>query len=409
MRLFAALGPGDIVGAHRARLSGEDIKETSIAYSEQLFDYCKAAQIRTYAVSQHPRRDSFRDGLLQIENRPKPSWGRSGLGYHLAMLFIAVRLAVSARIFRADIAMIDSGTTHYFALAVFRLLGVPVAVNLHNVLWPQGFEPTGRVQKLIRGLNALFFRHLASGGIGVSPECERQVLLEAKGRIPFFQYRCQFSLYGFRPSRPYEGGPFRIVYAARIERNKGVLDIPEISKGLRSSLDTPVVFHVCGNGPLLETLRDKVAAEGLHDTVIVHGRLERGPLLDVYANSHAVIVPTRSTFTEGMPQVCAEAVLCDLPVITSSVANAFDVLGSAIVRTTVDDVDSYVGAISELVRDRGCYEMHRSACVSCTAQFTDRGQGYAAAVERLFLRLGLTEEIANPGPETRQPIEGAAS
>ena len=408
MRLFVALGPGDIVGAHRARLSGEDIKETSIAYSEQLFDYCKAAQIPTDAVSQHPRRDSLRDGVLRIENQPKPSWGRSGLGYHLAMLYIAVRLAVRARIFRADIALIDSGTTHYFALAVFRLLGVRVAVNLHNVLWPQGFEPAGRLQKFIRQLNAWFFQHLASGGIGVSPECERQVLREARGRIPFFQYRCQFSLRGIRPSSPYEGGPFRIVCAARMERNKGVLDIPEISKGLQSLLDTPVVFHVCGNGPVLEALRDKVAADGLRDSVIVHGRLERTALLDVYANSHAVIVPTRSTFTEGMPQVCAEAVLCDLPVITSSVANAFDVLGPAIVRATVDDTDSYVSAIGTLVSDRACYERHRSACSSCTAQFTDRRHGYAAAVERLFLHLGLTEKITDLGPETWQPIEGAA-
>jgi glycogen synthase len=408
MRLFAALGPGDIVGAHRARLSGEDIKETSLAYSEQLLDYCKAAQIPTYAVSQHPRADSLQDGLLQIENRPKPSWGRGGLGYHLAMLLVAVRLAVRARTFRADVALIDSGTTHYFALAVFRLLGVRVAVNLHNVLWPQGFEPTGRLQNFIRRLNAWFFQHLASGAIGVSPECERQVLREARDRIPFFQYRCQFSLRGFRPSSPYDGGPFRIVCAARIERNKGVLDIPEISKGLRSSLDTPVVFHVCGNGPALEALRDKVAADGLRDTVIVHGRLEREALLNLYANSHAVIVPTRSTFTEGMPQVCAEAVLCGLPVITSSVANAFDVLGPAVVQATVDDTESYVKAISKIVSDRACYERHRSSCSSCTGQFTDRGQGYAAAAERLFLRLGLTEKITNLRPGTRQPIEGAA-
>jgi hypothetical protein len=35
LRLFVALGPGDIVGARRSQLAGKAINETSIAFSEQ--------------------------------------------------------------------------------------------------------------------------------------------------------------------------------------------------------------------------------------------------------------------------------------------------------------------------------------------------------------------------------------
>ena len=47
--------------------------------------------------------------------------GRSGLLYHLAMMYYAAYLAVRARLYRADIALIDSGTTLYFALALLQV------------------------------------------------------------------------------------------------------------------------------------------------------------------------------------------------------------------------------------------------------------------------------------------------
>jgi hypothetical protein len=43
LKPFAALGPGDIVGARRSQTAGNAIKETSIAFSEQLFSYCEFA------------------------------------------------------------------------------------------------------------------------------------------------------------------------------------------------------------------------------------------------------------------------------------------------------------------------------------------------------------------------------
>jgi hypothetical protein len=80
--------------------------------------------------------------------------GDGGALYHLADLYYALYLALHAWWFETDLAIIDSGTTHYFALTIFRLLGIRVAVNLHNVLWPAGFEPKARIQRIIRQLNS---------------------------------------------------------------------------------------------------------------------------------------------------------------------------------------------------------------------------------------------------------------
>jgi glycogen synthase len=110
-------------------------------------------------------------------------------------------------------------------------------------------------------------------------------------------------------------------------------------------------------------------------------------LLNVYSHCHAVIVPTRSSFIEGMPQVCAEAVLSGIPVITSQVANAFDVIGGAAIRAQTDDVASYVRAIRSLIQDPELYRRSRSECPKVAPQFLDRAQSYPADLDRLLTRV----------------------
>lgn len=387
MKLFVALGPGDIVGAARSRLAGVEIPETSTAFSEQLFKYCKAENLHTLAISAHSRPDQIRDQQILIENRPKFNRGRGGILFHLAELHYACYLAIRARRFGADFAIIDSGTTHYFFLAFFYLLGIPVAVNLHNVFWPVGFPPRAKVKLIIHALNSWFFRTIAAGGIGVSPECERQFLTLSRNLIPFFQYRCQFTQEGFHQSLPYQAGVFNVACVGRVEENKGFLDLVEMAECLRNRSDVPVVFHVCGDGPALPLMRQMIIKNNLGTSIICYGRLERKALLNIYAISHATIVPTRSTFMEGMPQVCAEAVLSGLPVITSPVSNAFDVIGSAIIATQTDNIDSYVTAILTLINDHDLYRNLRAQCPRLSYQFLDPSQGYSAAVNRLVKTL----------------------
>lgn len=387
MKLFVALGSGDIVEAARSKLAGNEIPLPSIKFSEQLFSYCKLNNIETLAISSHRRPDSFLDGIISIENRPKILRGGSGIFFHLSALHYACYLALRAKLFGANFAIIDSGTTHYFLLSIFRLFGIKVAVNLHNVLWPLGFHPQKTVPHVFRSMNGWFFRNVASGAIGVSPECERQIIDESQNRIPFFQYRCQFLANGFRQSTPYTSGSFQIACVGRAEKSKGFLDIAIIADRLRTKSQISVVFHMCGDGPAIAELQKIVQDANLSSSVIIHGHLQREELLNIYATCHAVIVPTNSTFAEGMPQVCAEAMLSGLPVIASPVTNAFDVIGPAIIEAETDNNESYADAILKLIEDPKLYNELRSQCPALSKQFLDPSQGYAAAVHRLFLRL----------------------
>jgi glycogen(starch) synthase len=92
LKLFAALGPGDIVGARREQIAGNAIKETSIAFSEQLFSYCRHRGIKTLAISSNERIDQLECDLIIVQNRPKLLRGSNGIRFHLAQLFYAIYL-----------------------------------------------------------------------------------------------------------------------------------------------------------------------------------------------------------------------------------------------------------------------------------------------------------------------------
>lgn len=393
MKLFAALGPGDIVGARRSHEAGEHVAgETSILFSEQLVQYCRAADIALLGIGTNPRSDKVTHGEITLEQSPKPLGKSTGVLYHLGAILYAFKLAWRARRFRAVLAVIDSGTSHYFALVAFAFFRIPVAINFHNVLWPQGFRPNGLLQRLIFALDALFFRYQVVAITGCSPECHSQANQLAKRSLPYFEWRGQYRRSGFRPRehrQPHK--PFKVAFAGRAEQSKGVLDIPLIAAAIEARKPGLVQFIVCGDGPALSLLREATASRGLQDVITIRGRLEREELLDVYAASDAVIVPTRGTFCEGLPLVCAEAVIAGLPIVTSRLSNALPVLGPAISPAEPEDVESFARAVEKIALDPKAYAALSEACTALAEQFFDRGNSYPAALDRLIcLVLGKT-------------------
>lgn len=389
MKAFFALGPGDIV----ADLCPSEGRrgETSLTFSRQLVDTLIAAGHDAVLVSRNARRAEARYGSIRLVNKPRRGEGLGGWRYHVSQLGYALELAWMARRFGADLAIVDSGTTHYFLLAVFRLLGIPVAVNFHNVRWPAGFPPRRLTDRLVAGLDTWFFRIVAAGGMGCSPECETQMRHGGATRPPYVGWTSQFSPDGFDPAPPTlgDGEPFRVLFVGRIERYKGVFDLLAIAERLRNQPGRTVLFDICGDGSDGAALRDAVAQTGLAGHVTLRGRLERAALLEAYRYSHAVIVPTRREFCEGMPLVCAEAVLSGRPLVTSRLSNALPVVGPAVLEVEPEDVDGYAAAIRRLAEDRGLYGRLQEACSGVAGQFTDPQRSYGAAVTALIARLGL--------------------
>lgn len=385
-RVFWCAGPGDIIDAHQYwKRNARYPNEVSLTFSGQIEDFCKEIDATAYFVASHQRKAHLSDGAFTMEHRPKRV--RSGARYHLGELAYGLGLITTALRFKADVALIDSGSAHFFVFALFRLFGIRVVPILHNSLWPSGFPPRKLIPRLVRWLDAhIFWRRVPTAVIGVSPECERQVdQLRPKKLYTVFQTRAQFySDYFARiPSPPSHGlRPFQMMFIGRIERFKGVFDILEIARRIEDSHPGLVRWDICGRGADFDELKRRHTSLMLNNVVNIRGWTSLDDLVDVYAKSHASIVPTRSSFTEGLAMTAAEAILAGRPVVTNPVVPALEVLREACVEAKTNDVDSHLEAVLKIATDAQLYNRKCAACSDYQAQFYDRNSGLNAVLKR---------------------------
>ena len=389
LRIFHAEGPGDVIQAHRRWMNGEDDPgQMSLTFSSQFADFCRDSGADAYIVASGGKKQIFRDARFVIEQRPKPR-SRRGVFYHLSEICYGIGLLITALRYRAQVAVLSSDSTHYFVMSLFRFAGMQVVPVLHNTLWPSGWPPSKLTKRVVTLLNAYFFRFAATSVIAVSPECLRQIHQITGGKhCPFYEIRPQFrrGLFETIPAAPPHGQqPFRIVFAGRIVENKGVFDLLDIAKTVQERAPDRVAWEICGAGPDLDELRKRQRAMGLETIVTIHGWTAPNELRQVIARSHLSIVPTRSNFAEGMAMTVIEAILAGRPVITSPVVPALEVLKSACVEARTNDVDSYVLAVLNVLRDGNYYLDLCDSCPSLAEQFYDRRLGFGAILHKVIV------------------------
>ena len=124
--------------------------------------------------------------------------------------------------------------------------------------------------------------------------------------------------------------PPEVLYAGRLSREKGVLDLAEAADGL------PLV--VAGDGPLRERLPGALG-------FVPHDELER-----LYERAAVVVCPSRR---EGFGVVCAEAMAHGRPVVASAVGGLLDLVvdGETGLLVPARDPAALRGALERLLGD----------------------------------------------------------
>jgi len=308
-----------------------------------------------------------------------------GVLFHVGRLWYGLRLVASAVLEPADV-VVAAGGTQWFLLGLLPLLGVKVVPSLHCALWPTGRRPKdlwGRVQQFLDGF---FWRRGAAATICVSPECERQVR-EIAGAVrgPIVQARAHYRReYLDKVCAPPAHGerPFRVLMAGRVERLKGMFDLLSVAERLERERPGQFAWEVCGSGGALDELREAVRQKGIEKSFTLMGHLERAEMARALGRAHAVVVPTKSGFAEGLNKSAVEAVLAGRPVVTSRLSNVLELLGPAVVEVPPDDVTAYGDAIIRLSQDVRFYEEKLRACAAVQGQFYDPERSWQAALRR---------------------------
>jgi glycosyltransferase involved in cell wall biosynthesis len=401
LKVLYALGPGDVVQMYRDQLRNQDSEfEMSIAFSKLFLDWCDQTGAHAHLISWNLRRDSIDDGNYKVENIPKsPLYYRSGLRFHLGESLYGLKIVGMAWRERPAVVVVDSGTTYWLILALLRLLRIPVVAVMHSTLWPMGFPPKRKIDRLLRLSDGLFFRRFADATVCVSPECERQVRSVARCmKGPVYQCRAQFRT-GFldtaNPVPAHRARPFRVLFVGRTEESKGVFLIVAMAERLEKEMPGQFRWKIVGKGSASEALARQVADLKLESVVEVAGRLPRKEVLEAYGWAHAMVVPTTAQYSEGLAMTAAEAILAGRPVVLSDVVPAWEILGDAAIRVEAGNVDGFVEAFRRLALDADWYDRCRSATVVVQQQFYERSQGLGVMVGKAIT------ELMEPSPRSQ--------
>lgn len=396
LRILYAAGPGDVVGTYNYWVTGQDDpSQVSITYSSQFYEVCRDLDADAYVISSCPERKFFYDGQFKIKHRPIPLRSFSGLLYHLGQLWYGLRLIASAIRFRANVAVVVDGTTHWFVLLLLSWLGVQVIPSIHCTLWCK-YVPPSKAQNLILNLSRYLFTRCCTAVLAVSDEISEQItqLTTSQHQLirrftPLYR-REQFA--GIAPPSQ-RHLPFRVLYVGRIEENKGVFDLLEIAKHFTAMGRKDIVFELCGTGSMLKSLRQAAKQAGLKTRFVCHGHCNKPKMRQMFNRSHAIIVPTKTDFAEGFNKVVAEGVLSGRPVVTSAVCPALSYVQGAVVEVRPDDLMGYSEALLKLCDDRQFYEQKRQSCQGLQEQFYDNSQGWGAALKSILVSLEQSQQL----------------
>lgn len=285
----------------------------------------------------------------------------------------------------------------YFASAVCPAL--PDEVGCLGVVHSDDFEHYEHTERLGRYWNAL---------VGVSERCYERMLEVAPHLRPVahhIPYGIVLPEKRAREVRPADS-PLRIVYTGRIDQvQKNVLALPLLVAELEAR-GFPFVLTLVGDGSLLETLGEKMAASIAAGRVRLAGRMSPD---EVQAELLASDVFLLVSFFEGLPVAMLEAMASGCVPVVSAIESGVPELvrdGVTGFRAPVHDLAAFADHLQRLAGDRELLaRMSAAAMEHAHARYGDERMcdDYAAVLHEIWreVTLGLYRR-----PQSSTPPSG---
>jgi len=399
LRVVYAAGLGNAIQTYHYWAEGkDDPTQVALTYSGQFYDVCDRLNASGYLIASCEEKGWLEQGQIRVEHRPIPFRWNLGLPYHIGLVWYGLGVVVSALRYRADVVIVVEGSTYPFVMALLPKFGIRVVPLLQCVLWRK--LSRDRIRRWVWKWSRQFFRKDCYASVVVSDEIGQQIR-EIAGHSPrpifriFPVYRREVFANIAEPDPSQV--PFRVLYAGRIEEEKGVFEFLEVAKRLAAEGRRDFAFDVCGNGSKLEQLQQAVAAANFGDEFHFqcHGHCDKSKMSQMFAQCHTVIVPTKSAFVEGFNKVVVEGVLSGRPVIASSVCTDLNYLEKGVIEVPPDDVETYYNALVRLKDDRSFYEQKHQGCKELQEEFYDPSRGWGAVLELILQSIIENRDISD--------------
>lgn len=371
-------GPVDARAIYRSLREGSHTSLFGTSYMRHLMTVCEEQGRAAVIITTHPGA-SYDEQLagFTILNRSQPD-GR-GLSYHVKQLRWTSKCLGEMEKRGASTVVMTAAQHYWLVSPPFRRRGMRFVNSYHCAIRALGHRLLSPHEALIR-LTSL--RHLAYGDptMAVAPHILDQLRAEpGANKRPTWRFIPDYDremFAGFAPN-PIGDGPVEIIFAGRVEKNKGIFDMVMACEMLNSRPGQRFRFHFHGEGTALDALRERAAASPHSDFLKVYGFTSGKALAQHYDAAHIVVVPTRSDFDEGLAKSVIEGVLALRPVVTSRVCPAIDVVGGACEEARMNDPASYAEAFSRLARSPALWRQRVDAAYDLREGYFDPVDTYA--------------------------------
>jgi glycosyltransferase involved in cell wall biosynthesis len=191
-----------------------------------------------------------------------------------------------------------------------RRRGVPTLPLFFDSFPIKGLKDRLRAWFLARTLNARHFRWVANHNVAAAQDLAR-IGVNPRKILPF-DLPPALSPWDYAPKEPPAHLPFKLLYVGQLSEAKGIGDV------LRALPLLPdCTLTVVGTGAEEAELRAIAEKNATAERVAFLGKISHEQVLDCMLTHHAVIVPSRYEYTEGIPFTIYEALCTRTPVIAS--------------------------------------------------------------------------------------------
>ena len=221
------------------------------------------------------------------------------------------------------------------------------------------FSFTGHAADLFRDRAALRDKIRRAKFIICISEFHRRFFLEQGARPEqlFIAY-CGIDVEQMAPRRGprLEGAPFTILSSGRLVEKKGFDRLIDACGALRER-GREFQCVIAGDGPLLESLQQRIERQGLQGVVKMTGKplkQEDIPAFMHTGDAYALAcVWAPDGDVDGLPQMLMEAMACGLPAVSTDLVGIPDLIEDGVTGLLVptEDVEALAGALERLMDD----------------------------------------------------------
>ncbi|MAX52596.1 MAG: hypothetical protein CMH22_11500 [Methylophaga sp.] len=344
-------GPGDVVGTYQYWTQGlEDPRIPVLTYSSMMYtaiSKLKAAlQVITTYEPPEVKDDWITFSQISVTSTKK--------NYFLAQFERVKNIRKNLDAFRPDIVIVGSDIPVIF-LFLLRSKHWRLCLSIHNTYWNIGRRPYFDFKSKIKYYITRSNIRITDGALCTSIACAKQYKSMQINDVPVFT-QVPAVTHEFTPNK--STTVRRIAYLGRIEKDKGVLMLAEAVNELRQH-NTEIECLFAGSGTAVRLLEEHIS-NSPKDTLRYVGALSGKEVHEFLHSCDLLVVPTMSSFNEGLAKVGFESSVHLVPCLYSDVVPAKDYFNGACSIFRADDKEDLKTKLIEIIENPDYYNSLRN-------------------------------------------------